>query len=248
MQNGLQKTIEGLGFSDKEAAVYIACLELDDSPNTEITRRTGLNRVTNYEILKRLEKRGVVGSYKRRGIKHFAAIHPRTLIQQAHERVSIAEQQLPELLSLVNKHEKKPRIYFFEDVDGIKSIYDDSLASSTEILTFTNPEDVEALLGKKYVDGYLRERVQRKISVRGLAPNTTSGKNARDVGPNFLREVRLFDTKRYTMSNEIMLYDNKVTMFSSKDRVGLIVENDELAETFRNIWRMVWEQTRDWDT
>src|SRR3989338_6673116 len=182
MTENLQKLLEGIGFDDKEANVYLACFELDGGSNTQISKRTNLNRITNYEILKRLERKGIVRIFLKRRKKHFMAVDPRIVVKQAKEKLALAETAIPEFLAGSNKIAKKPKIYFFEGIEGIKSIYDDSLNSKGEILTFTNPKDIESVLGKKYVDRYVYERVLRKISVRRLAPGNPAGKHAQEIG------------------------------------------------------------------
>lgn len=245
MTENLQKILEGIGFDDKEAVVYLACLELDGSSNTQISKKTGLNRITNYEILKRLEKRGIIRAFLKKRTKHFMAVDPRIVIKQAKEKLALAEAAMPEFLAGMNKITKKPRIYFFEGLDGIKSIYGDSLNSKTEILTFTNPQDIESILGKKYVDRYVYERAKRKIAVRGLAPDDPAGKRAQEIGAEVLRKARIFPEEQYKISNEIMIYDNKIAIFSGKDEIGLIIENKDLSDTFRNIWKMSWDNAKD---
>ena len=247
MAESLQKILEGIGFDDKEANVYLACLELDDGSNTQISKRTGLNRITNYEILKRLERRGVARMFLKRNTKHFIAVDPRIVIKQAKEKLALAEMAIPEFLAGTNKIAKKPRIYFFEGIDGIKSIYDDSLNSKGEILTFTNPKDIESVLGKKYVDRYVYERVLRKISVHGLAPDNPAGKHAKAIGEAVLRQARIFPEEKYNISNEIMIYDDKIAIFSGKDEIGLIIENKALFDTFRNIWKMSWDNAEEFN-
>jgi sugar-specific transcriptional regulator TrmB len=243
MAENLQTIIEGIGFDSKEASVYLACLELDGAPNTLIARKTRLNRITNYEILKRLEKRGVVANFSKKHTKYFRAIDPRIIIKQTKEKIALAEQATPELLGIVNHLVKKPRIYFFEGIEGIKTIYEDSLNAQTEILTFTDPKGIRALLGDKYINTYVAERVRRKISVRGLAPDDAMGKKEQELGQTLLRTVRLFADDQYPITNEIMIYDHKIALFSGEDEIGLIVENKILAESFRNIWTMAWDFT-----
>ncbi|MDO8523460.1 MAG: helix-turn-helix domain-containing protein [bacterium] len=244
MAENLQKLLEGIGFDDKEAAVYLACLELDGGSNTQISKRTGLNRITNYEILKRLERKGIVREFLKRHTKHFMAVDPRIVIKQTKEKLLLAELAMPEFLAGANKIAKKPRIYFFEGIGGIKSIYDDSLNSKTEILTFTNPKDIESILGKKYVDRYVYERVKQNIVVRGLAPDDPAGRHAKAIGEVVLRKARVFPEEKYNISNEIMIYDDKIAIFSGKDKIGLIIENKDLSDTFRNIWKMSWDNAR----
>lgn len=239
--DNIQKIIKDIGFDDKEAIVYLACLELNSAPNTQIAKKTHLNRITNYEILKRLESKGVITSFKKRHAKNFIAIDPRILIKQAKEKILLAEKSLPELLSISNKLVKKPKIYFFEGIDGIKTIYEDSLNARTGILTFTNPNDLYYFLGRKYMENYVKERARRNIKVKGLAPDDEAGKEAKDIGNIVLRDTKLFPKEKYQIQNEIMIYDDKIAVFSGKDKIGLIIENEALSSTFRNIWQMNWD-------
>lgn len=238
MDKNLQTIVEGVGFEPKEALVYLACLELDGDSNTAIARKTKLNRITNYEILKRLERRRIVTSFLKRNTKYFTAVDPRILIKQAKERIALAEASTPELLAMANKLIKKPRIYFFEGIEGIKTIYDDSLNAKTDILTFTNAKDIYELLGKAYLDAYVQERIKRKISVKSLTPGDQIGKEEKEISAAVLRETHIFPPELYAIRNEIMIYDDKIAIFSGKDEMGVIIENKVLADSFRNIWKM----------
>lgn len=242
MNKRLEKILEGIGLNNKEATVYLACLELDFASNAQIARATKLNRITNYEILKKLVEKKIVASYKKRDTKYFIAVDPRVIIKQAKDKILLAEDSLPEILSVANQIGRKPKIYYFEGIDGIKNIYDDSLTAKGTIFTFTNPKDVEDLLGKDYVEDYLQNRVKKGIKVKGLAPDNKYGKNAKEVSSYLLREARLFSDEIYKITNEIMIYDDKVAIYSGSDQIGLIIMNPMLASTFRNIWQMAWDK------
>ncbi len=241
MEKKLSEIIEGLGLHKREAAVYLACLEVDGSANSSISQKTGLNRITNYEILKRLEKRGYVKSFLHRGARHYSALDPRDVIQQVRNAVSRAEAVLPELLSTMNQLSKKPKVYYVEGINGIQRIYQDSLTARTDILTFTNPKDIRQLLGDDFIDRYVQERVKRKIPVRGLAPDDVLGQHEAEIAKKVLRQIRLFPADKYSIQYEIMIYDNKIALYSGKDALGLIIENAVLAQTFRSIWDMAWD-------
>ncbi|MCL5410661.1 MAG: hypothetical protein M1324_02265 [Patescibacteria group bacterium] len=243
MDKNIAKIIEGLGFEGKEAVVYLACLELDYASNSQIAEKTKLNRITNYEILKRLEKRGVITVYLKKEKKYFMAVDPRLIVRQVKEKIKIAENALPEILSIVNQIKKKPKIQYYEGTEGIKNIYLDSLdCSQKEILTFTNPKDIYNFLGREFSDEYVNERTKRNIRVKGLAPNDQYGEEAKKEGHKLLRETRLFDKEAYDIKNEIMIYDDKIAIFSDIDEIGLIIENEKLAQTFKSIWHMAWDK------
>lgn len=241
MVKNLLSIIEGLGFHKREATVYLACLELDGSANSRIARKSVLNRITNYEILKRLEGRGYVKSFLKRGARHYTAVDPRELIQRSKNAVALAEEVLPELLSAMNRLSRKPKVYYFEGLDGIKQIYKDSLCAKTEILTFTNARDIRQFLGDEFLDAYVQERTRRKIGVRGFVPDDEAGKREAEFGKKVIRRVKMFPAEKYTIQYEIMIYDNKIALYSGKDAIGLIIENTVLAQTLRSIWTMVWD-------
>lgn len=247
MSENLQTSIEGLGLKPKEAAVYLACLEFGSGTNGQIARKAKLNRITVYEILKRLEKDHYISRFKQKGVWYFSAVDPRILIDEIENRVRIARGVLPELLAVSNAIIRKPRILFFESQDGIQQIYKDSLTSRTEILTFTNPGDIEDFLGEGFVSEYVTERAHRKIIVRGLAPDTKEGTFAKKIGKQVLRETRIFPAEKFLISNEIMIYDNKIAIFSKRDEIGILIENNELYQTFKSIWEMAWQNSEKYN-
>ena len=63
MQNenlDLKKTLEFIGFSEKEVLVYLALLELGKGTVTQISRKAGINRPTGYHVLNSLALKELV--------------------------------------------------------------------------------------------------------------------------------------------------------------------------------------------
>jgi sugar-specific transcriptional regulator TrmB len=50
-------TLQQYGFTEKEAKVYLACLQLGSAPGSTIARYASEKRVTVYTILKELVKK-----------------------------------------------------------------------------------------------------------------------------------------------------------------------------------------------
>ncbi|MBU1627407.1 helix-turn-helix domain-containing protein, partial [bacterium] len=59
----LDKILQDNGFSEKEAKIYLATLELSNAPASSIARRVKENRVTVYSVLKNLVKRGMAQEF-----------------------------------------------------------------------------------------------------------------------------------------------------------------------------------------
>ncbi|HBR80028.1 TPA: transcriptional regulator, partial [Candidatus Uhrbacteria bacterium] len=65
-----------VGFSDKEAAVYLAALQLGLSSIQDIAKKSGVNRATTYLLVDVLIKKGLMGVFVKDGRKFFAAESP----------------------------------------------------------------------------------------------------------------------------------------------------------------------------
>ena len=76
-----QKELKRLGLKDKEAAVYVACLELGPSPVQQISRKAQVVRATTYVVLEALLERGLVTQYKEGKKTLFSAEPPRQLMR-----------------------------------------------------------------------------------------------------------------------------------------------------------------------
>lgn len=82
--------LKHLGLKDKEAAVYVAALQLGPSPVQVIARKAKVVRATTYVILEDLLKKGLVTSYKEEKKTLFSAEPPRQLMRL----IEIEEEQL----------------------------------------------------------------------------------------------------------------------------------------------------------
>ncbi len=241
MQIDIRKELGGLGFSENEAAVYLALLGLGSATNSQIARESKLNRITNFEVLKRLSSRGIVSGFKMKGVMYFGALNPQILIKKHKEGLGILEESLVDLVKNKN-NEKRPRITTVSTREGLKQIYEESLLSKGEILTFTNSKEVKEYFGGEYVDNYVRQRVKKGIRVRGFAPGGEVGEQDKREGEEVLREVRLIP-ENHRINNEIMIFDDKVAMLSTKDEMGIIIKNQSIAESLRSVWKMLWEKS-----
>ena len=72
----LPTTLHTLGFSTKEATVYVALLELGTGTVTQIARKAGINRTTGYDILDSLAAKGIVNVTGKEPKQEYAAEPP----------------------------------------------------------------------------------------------------------------------------------------------------------------------------
>jgi len=93
----LLKVIESVGLDQKESQLYLTGLQLGSAPASEYANRSGFNRITTYNYLESLTKRGVFTAVKKDRGKWYTPISPEELSLEARKNVDALERLLPEL-------------------------------------------------------------------------------------------------------------------------------------------------------
>jgi hypothetical protein len=155
------------------------------------------------------------------------------------------------LLYVASGNDKKTKIRFFEGKDGVEKIYTDSLFTmkmsrdqNKEILAVSSGEDVFQASPehqKKFID----KRIKERIPIRWIAPEGKVSRELDKTSDEELRKMKFFDSKRYRFHIEIDVYADKIALINlNKEPGGVIVENKELAESFRSLFNLLWDSLR----
>ncbi len=244
--NGLTTTImvsydilKKLGFSEKEAKLYLACLELGTGTVIELSRKSGISRGSTYDLLEEMLDKGYVSKLHKDKHMVFSGINPELLKKRYEDSLRDFEIALPELKGLYNK-QSKPKVRYFEGLEGIKRVYQDTLTATTEILNYANSKEIRTHWST-YDDDYVKLRVKKQIFLKGVAPDDDYGLKVKEEDRRALRETRLLSANDFSFTNEINIYDNKVAITSfHEELIGIIIESQEIADTQRDIFKMAW--------
>ncbi|MAE68779.1 MAG: helix-turn-helix domain-containing protein [Candidatus Peribacteraceae bacterium] len=239
----LKHVIQSVGLDTEEAALYIAGLKLGSAPASDYGKKAGFNRITTYNHLEKLTKRGIFSVVRKRNIKYYQPISPEKLSIEARKNVEALDRVLPDLRGLMGNHHRTPRVRYFEGADGIRDIYRDTLTAETDLLNFANSSIVRNFW-KEYDKQYVQERVKKGIHLKGVAPDDETGRKVQGKDKESFREIRLVSVKEFPINNEINIYDNKVAIISfaedESEVFGVIIESKEVADTQRQIFEMAW--------
>ena len=228
-----------LGFSEKEAKLYLACLELGSGTVIQLSRKADVTRTSAYDILDEMLEKGYVSKIHKDKHIIFSAVDPETLKKRFENSIRDLELALPELKGLFNK-QAQPKVRYFEGIDGVKRVYEDTLTATTEILNYANSKEVR-MHWSNYDEDYVQKRINKKIMLKGIAPDDECGLQVKKDDNKSLREIRLLPEKEFSFTNEINIYDNKVAIVSfTNEPIGIIIESQEIADTQRDIFKMAW--------
>lgn len=246
MTKDLLQVLHGAGLDEKESELYLSGLQLGSAPASEYAKAAGSNRITAYNMLEMLVRRGLFTVERSTRGKCYTPVAPEYLAVEVRKNAEAIDRSLPELRSLQGAHYRKPHVRFFEGWEGVRRVYEDTLTAKTEILNFAN----SAVVRKhwpNYDAEYVAQRVERDIYLRGIAPDDETGRRVHGQDREMCREIRLVSAKEFDFKNEIKVYDHKVTIASfdsglrgDTDMFGVIIESKEVAKTLRQIFEMAW--------
>jgi sugar-specific transcriptional regulator TrmB len=238
----LNQTLEQFGLTEKKADVYLAALELGGTSVINIARKAGIKRTTCYDILQDLIHQGLVSEIAKGKKKFFIGEDPEKIKKDLQKKESLFNEILPQLKSIHNISGVKPKIRYFEGKEGLIEAYDDALKYSGEILAFGS-EDVYKVLGRDWVEDYIKRRVKKDIRVRAILPSTEYLEReifVRDQAQ--LRTCKSIKKEKYPFSIEIDIYGfQKVALISNKEQLAIIIESAEIYNTLKQIFELCWD-------
>ncbi len=246
------ETLIHLGLPKKEAQIYLALLELGPSSVTQISKRAKVPRTNAYHLLNSLVSQGLVSSQEADSKMVFAAADPKILTKMLkdkrdeYERLCReADKFIPELQSVYNKGDNKMKVRFFEGVEGVISVYEDTLNSKSEILAFASVENQHAFF-PGYFPAYYTRRAKKGIPVRCFAADSEESRRIQKMDEVHLRRTYIVPSK-FEISPEINIYDDKVAIFSLSEKFGAIIESPEVANAFRKMFELADERASEYD-
>ena len=251
ISSSLEKKLKDIGLEHKEIIVYSTILELGEAVVSEIAKKSKVERVNTYGVLMRLKDKGLVSESQRSGKKVFIAGNPTQLATLAEQKFLTIKDALPELMSVYNLVSDKPKIQFFEGIDGLLSIYDDIILTclnlpieKREILEFATADSAFGLANtrqQELIFRFIRRRVKNKIKISWMSADTPYAREFAKKDKEQLRTSRLVDPAKFPLKTEVDIYGDKMALFGSKEHpLGVIIEHKEMAETQRQIFELAW--------
>ena len=244
MDTDLIKLLEDTGFTEKEARVYLALLELGKGDVSDIAKASNLKRSIIYVLLEGLIKRGYVSELPNQKINTYQAIDPSVILGQLKSVTKNFSEMLPILRTLRNKGGKRPKITYYENKESIWSIYE-SINLAEDAFFISSYKRIEKHFPgacEKWVTNYKKDiiPVQGKHLVANNEFDLQIGKEFKAIG----QQVKYLPGSDFNM--DFTLYENKLAITSLEDEPFIVViESQELVNSIRPIFEIAWKSGRE---
>jgi len=234
-----EDALRELGLTEREVRVWLAMLGIGASTAAEIAKKAKMNRISTYDILKRLVYIGIAGYVIRNNVKYFQAVEPSRLITILEERKQKIESVLPELEAIKGTIKGRPTMELYEGKPGIKTIMDDIIKTQKELLAWSSTKDIFKLL-TYYTPQFIRRRVKTGIHIKLLTERSSESYKLKKSEKKELRETRFIPIER---ANTMYIYGNKIALLdtSMAEPIGILIENDNFANTMKILFELMWK-------
>jgi len=244
----LNKILTRLGLSDKETKIYEATLDLGPETIQRIARKAAITRTSAYTHVRSLIKKGLMGSTTRDKKTYFFVEPPENLSilldmrKEETAQLSVElKKLLPQLRTLFETYEDRPRVRFFEGRVGHQNMINDLLGSKFSTLEEFTPLD-ETYVFSPPKDNDYRQKIRKKFKKIPMRIIYTSKKGPFLKSKENLIERRFLPKEKFPFSGSVNIYGNKISLISQKKTVtGVIIENKEIANTLRAMFNLAWD-------
>lgn len=231
-----------LGFTEREAAIYLAALELGKSQQNELATKAGLQRTSLRELLPRLIERGILqeAPYGKRTL--LIARDPRELAAELDEKTRAVQAALPLLLALQNDVANKPEVRFFNGIEGVKQVFNETIRVGLPIYTFVNVVDVNPELVKWLLHHYVPARHKNQITNYVLVNESPIVANL--IPNNRYRKNKIVPSAEFPFKMEIDVFGDYVSLvhFSKTDEPSAtLIRSPSAATTLRSMHTFMWK-------
>ncbi len=250
----LQKT----GLSEKTAIIYATLLELGGAYPSRLAEVTKLNRSTIYKILLELSIKGLITEIER-GKKLFYQIeNPAKLIRFTKTQSDMAQEAyektrdlIPELEGIFAMNPNKPIIRYFNDADGIISIYEEMVSQKKkyEMISFSHGQAFKNYLPAKSLYTFVKAKERFGITTRAIIPDTAENRKYdeevfKGLDKKAWPDIRYVPKEVFPFEAEMTLYDNDklaITKLTGEKLIGIVIEDKLVHDMFKMIFELLWK-------
>jgi len=228
-----------LGLSRREAEVYYALLQVDDSLASDISEKTKESRTNTYDTLNSLIKKGLASYVIKENRKYFMATDPKKLLEwmdtrkdEIEKERKLVENLIPELKKLRLPKEKKVVVEVFEGKEGFRTALnrtiEDAKKGSKEILMLNALADLLQKIDPLYQAKYYLMKKQERIHTRYIFNNKV------DMPKSPNAEYKFLSSPTSNLATTSIHGNSVIFWLITEPLIAIIIKSKELAESYRN--------------
>lgn len=246
----LDHILEEYWLSSNEAKTYLATLQLGTAPISSVARCMKMNRVTVYSLLKNLVKQWIALEIPKKWVTYYSVISPEALLQKMKEKYLSFEKALPEFMAMASTFNSKPKVQFYEGLEGLKYVYEQIILSGSEMdkgesfLTFVGTTDIDPGLQKYLVEDFAPRRLKYKTKTKAIISQKSLKQSSYAKYNKSKHDSLIVDDPVFDIANEIVIHGkDKVSllMYGTNEMSALVVSSQTLHNGLKSMFNLIWK-------
>jgi len=257
----IESFLKTLGLTESETKIYLYLLTHGESIASIVAKRLDMKRVTVYSALESLEQKAVIASFIKNNVAHFDAIEPEEIEALCEQKVTEMKRLQQRAATLKDEFRKlrnmgkmptleiRGKLKYYQGLEAVTDLIVETLQEKEpEQLCFGLNTYHAELAGNDWQE-YTKKRVQKKMAVRSIQPDTEAAIEYKTRDVKELRETRLVPHTKFPGKCEINIIGNMIAMFSTRGREpsGMKLYNPDMAQALRSLFELAWERAQEYD-
>lgn len=239
------KTLQNIGLNETQSRAYIYLVKKGSTSPPDLASALTIKRPTAYAVLDQLVDMQLANKKDINKKFTYSASNPVSLEklarkhrEEAHEHERTVQSAMPTLFKFFHTFSDQPGVKFYQGIDGIKEIYNDTLRTCKDIYVFRSAYDQD-LLSTEFFNAYKQKRANLGITTYMINPSNDPKFWNDKTDEIYKIERTPISPEAYTANTEISSYGEKVSIISFGDEaMGMIIISPQIAKAIREIYKL----------
>lgn len=234
------KALTDVGFDHEEARVYEAALMLGRATITELARKADLKRPSVYNYAESLLRHDLLSREIKGKRRLYVAQNPNKILKSLAVKRAGLEKTLPMMSKMYASSRKKPVVEFFENKQEVKRAYAELSQSLSTLYAIFSVQD--------FSDAFsFSEIMKLNKGVESLGTKIYDLVESNPVGKKYAKQYKVknhqirFLPKDFVITTDTLVTNDTVFLVSFKNMMGIRIQNEDIAEFFKNTFKVMWE-------
>ncbi len=247
MTTKLEQTLEVYGLNKNEIKVFLTLVELRGSFAKDLIEKTKLHKNIIYDNIYKLIDKGLVSEILVENKKYFICENPQVVedyIQSIQKKFKTYNEEIEKLKTQIKEKHKEPsktNTKMFTGIEGVKQLLRHEIEIGKDYMVIGAPKESVDMLGEVFWKNFVTRQKSKNMRAKLIF-----NESLRDFAPKVhssINEIRFLKDK-FEPITEIVIYDKFVsTIVWSKEPVGTLIENEEVARSYKKYFDVLWKQT-----
>ncbi len=241
----LIKSLQVLGYSEKEAVAYLALLQMGRGTAYSIAEKSGLKKPTAHVILGELLKKGAVFTIPMSKKTIYIARSPEDLFQITDAGLAEARKNIPLLMALGQEKRSNFKTLYFEGLKGLKDAlgFDFKYPIKEIVGFYALAEQIDPQV-LKTLNVWRKRNEDKHIKMRGVTPDHASTRTFEPLYKQHLHEFRYIPLTTYSSKVSIESAGDYIRIIDIQRLQAVVIQNPDIAQSLKEIFEIVWESQK----